>query len=567
LADKLVEIAEQFKVLKASASSQPDDNPKAAALKADAQKAIDAGELAKADALLADVETEQKRDFDRLALKVAETSARRGEIALTRLRYSEAANHFANAAAVFPPGGANEDKRIGYFRRERDALFQQGDEFGDNRALSSAIERNRRLIDLQPRDRVPLDWATSQNNLGLALRTLGERESGTERLDEAIVAFRDALKERTRERVPLQWAETQNGLGFALIKRGLREIGTARAARFEEAVAAFRDVLREITLARGPRQWSTAQNNLGLALKALGGRESGTAKLEEAVAAFREALKGTTRERVPIAWAAIQNNLGAVLYTLGRRESGTAKLEEAVAAYREALKEHTRERVPLRWAINQSKLGNALRTLGEREIGTVHLEEAVAAYRDALKERTRERVPLQWARTQNNLGNALQALGEREGGTARLEEAVAAYTEAINADSKYAVAYNNRCWARVIVGQQLQQALADCNESLRILPNDADTLDSRGFAHLKLDQLDDAIVDFDVLAIIGQAAAVATHENPARGIQESNPTATVLAVGVRLATKPRPAPTQGARRPRNRDALRYRCSVVARPTP
>jgi hypothetical protein len=41
-----------------------------------------------------------------------------------------------------------------------------------------------------PRDRVPLDWATTQNNLGLALWTLGERESGTARLEEAVAAFR-----------------------------------------------------------------------------------------------------------------------------------------------------------------------------------------------------------------------------------------------------------------------------------------------------------------------------------------------------------------------------------------
>ena len=45
------------------------------------------------------------------------------------------------------------------------------------------------------RDRVPLDWAATQNNLGTALQTLGERESGTERLDEAVAAVREALKE------------------------------------------------------------------------------------------------------------------------------------------------------------------------------------------------------------------------------------------------------------------------------------------------------------------------------------------------------------------------------------
>jgi len=82
LAAKLVEIAERFKDLQATASAQPGDDPKIAVLKTDAQKAIDAGELAKADALLADVETEQRRALDRLAVNAAETSAGRGEIAL-----------------------------------------------------------------------------------------------------------------------------------------------------------------------------------------------------------------------------------------------------------------------------------------------------------------------------------------------------------------------------------------------------------------------------------------------------------------------------------------------------
>ena len=56
----------------------------------------------------------------------------------------------------------------------------------------------------------------TQNNLGNALWTLGERESGTARLEEAVAAYRAALEERTRERVPLDWATTQNNLGNAL---------------------------------------------------------------------------------------------------------------------------------------------------------------------------------------------------------------------------------------------------------------------------------------------------------------------------------------------------------------
>jgi tetratricopeptide (TPR) repeat protein len=89
---------------------------------------------------------------------------------------------------------------------------------------------------------VPLDWAMTQNNLGLALMRLGERESGTKRLEEAVAAYRAALQERTRERVPLDWAMTQNNLGRALAMLGERESGTKR---LEKAVEAYRAALQE----------------------------------------------------------------------------------------------------------------------------------------------------------------------------------------------------------------------------------------------------------------------------------------------------------------------------------
>ena len=207
----------------------------------------------------------------------------------------------------------------------------------------------------------------ARTNLGIALWTLGERESGTARLEEAVAAYRAALEEWTRERVPLDWATTQNNLGNALQTLGERESGTAR---LEEAVAAYRAALEERTRERVPLDWAMTQNNLGNALQTLGERESGTARLEEAVAAYRAALEERTRERVPLDWAMTQNNLGNALQTLGERESGTARLEEAVAAYRAALEERTRERVPLDWAMTQNNLGTALwsaRRAGERD--------------------------------------------------------------------------------------------------------------------------------------------------------------------------------------------------------
>ena len=57
---------------------------------------------------------------------------------------------------------------------------------------------DRAALEERTRERVPLDWAATQINLGLALQTLGERESGTVRLEAAVAVYRAALEEWTR---------------------------------------------------------------------------------------------------------------------------------------------------------------------------------------------------------------------------------------------------------------------------------------------------------------------------------------------------------------------------------
>jgi tetratricopeptide (TPR) repeat protein len=75
---------------------------------------------------------------------------------------------------------------------------------------------------------VPRAWVNLQNNLGLALERLGEREGETHTLEEAVSAYREALKEATRERSPRQRASIQNNLAFALYRLGEREAGTEK---------------------------------------------------------------------------------------------------------------------------------------------------------------------------------------------------------------------------------------------------------------------------------------------------------------------------------------------------
>ena len=75
---------------------------------------------------------------------------------------------------------------------------------------------------------MPLNWATTQNNLGNTLLALGERETGTERLEEAVVAYRAALTEYTRDHVPRHWAMTRNNLSNALLALRERAASTGK---------------------------------------------------------------------------------------------------------------------------------------------------------------------------------------------------------------------------------------------------------------------------------------------------------------------------------------------------
>jgi tetratricopeptide (TPR) repeat protein len=227
-----------------------------------------------------------------------------------------------------------ELKRHEESKRRRVRILEEAVRFDElTLDVGVAIEKLRLIANLTERSE-PEDIATYLFDRAGEFCERGDQKGENSALLIAIAAYRDALKERTRERVSLNWAATQNNLGNALWRLGARESGTARLM---EAVEAYRDALKEFTRERVPLDWATTQTNLGNALTTLGERESGTARLVEAVEAYRDALKERTHERVPLDWAMTQNNLGAALQTLGARESGTARLMEAVDAFNACL--------------------------------------------------------------------------------------------------------------------------------------------------------------------------------------------------------------------------------------
>ena len=84
-------------------------------------------------------------------------------------------------------------------------------------------------------------------------------------------------------------------------------------------------------------------------------------------------------------------------------------------------------------------------------------------------------------------------------------------------DPRVVQAYNERCWARAILGQELDQALRDCNAGLRLNPHAPKLLDSRGLVNLRRNQLDKAIADYNEALKINPKIAWSLY---GRGIAE-----------------------------------------------
>jgi hypothetical protein len=247
--------AEEYRQLRDRLDGLTNDDPRVQALRQKAGAQIGTGDFADADATLSDAERldlivieELESLAERRRTSAATTRAERAAAARLRLDYRAESAHYRAAAKIV----AHDAVAAWTYRlREASALYDHGSEFGDNQALRDAIALYRALIPLMQRAERPLDWAMTQNNLGNALQTLGQRESGTARLEEAVAAYRAALEEWSRERVPLDWAMTQNNLGSALSTLGQRESGTAR---LEEAISCWDACLTVVSSAWLP-EW------------------------------------------------------------------------------------------------------------------------------------------------------------------------------------------------------------------------------------------------------------------------------------------------------------------------
>ena len=189
--------ADEYTELRERLSHLTSGDPRVQELRREAAALIGDGAFETADGKLSEAENidlkaieEQEFITERRRPSAAGSRAARGDAARLRFDYRTAAAHFAAAASMVV---RSDMDTWGFRLRQASALYDQGLDFGDNAALGEAIAVYGEALGLVPRERVPLDWATTQYNLGNALSTLGARENDTARLEEAVAAYDAAL--------------------------------------------------------------------------------------------------------------------------------------------------------------------------------------------------------------------------------------------------------------------------------------------------------------------------------------------------------------------------------------
>jgi tetratricopeptide (TPR) repeat protein len=170
-----------------------------------------------------------------------------------------------------------------------------------------ALEELEERLARYPPDRYPIQHATAQFHLGLALTNLGELEGAETALVTAARLF-------DPERLRVEHAKALNALGATI----------RLAGRPEEAAEAFRRAAESFAAAAQPLEQGAASFNLGLVRRELG-------ELEAAIEALEQARGLLNPDRVPERAASAARELGATLLSAGALDPAIEALEDAVA--------------------------------------------------------------------------------------------------------------------------------------------------------------------------------------------------------------------------------------------
>ena len=176
------------------------------------------------------------------------------------------------------------------------------------------------------------EWAREQYNLGNAFCDIPESDAPRRKWQLAVEHYRQALTVRTRERDPVRYAATVQNLGTAY-----RELPDGdRATNVRAAIGYYSRAISVYRHDSFPAQHAALHNNLGNAYLCLPGSTGATRRnIRRALLHFEHALKIRQRARRPCDYAATQFNRGQAYAKQIEVDQGTG-FDEAVCCFREA---------------------------------------------------------------------------------------------------------------------------------------------------------------------------------------------------------------------------------------
>jgi tetratricopeptide (TPR) repeat protein len=223
-----------------------------------------------------------------------------------------------------------------------------------------------------------LVWAKAQHLLGAAYCALVLEEASSNSvanlLNRAVECYQRALQYRTPDAAPLDYAETQNNLGVTYLY--LAHLVDNRTYYMKRAFECLQRALEHYTPDATPLQYSTVQRNMGGAYLSFAEFKDRAANLKRAVECFQRALKYCSPKTAPLSYAQQQNSLGDAYFRLARIEDRDLNLYRAVECYQRALKYFTPDAAPDEYAEMQYDLGLAYQALKDEEKARAAFQEA-----------------------------------------------------------------------------------------------------------------------------------------------------------------------------------------------
>ncbi|GIU71910.1 MAG: hypothetical protein KatS3mg003_1389 [Candidatus Nitrosocaldaceae archaeon] len=210
--------------------------------------------------------------------------------------YDDIINKFKDDKEIY----ASAHFKIGYLSIE--LITYKG--LDKKKLVKKAIKAYEEALTIRTKDKYPLDYAMTLNNLGNAYRTLAEVEDKAENCKKAIKAYEEALTIRTKDKYPLDYAMTLNNLGNAY--RTLAEVED-KAENCKKAIKAYEEALTIRTKDKYPLDYAMTLNNLGIAYRTLAEVEDKAENCKKAIKAYEEALEIV--KDIPYLYNIISKNL------------------------------------------------------------------------------------------------------------------------------------------------------------------------------------------------------------------------------------------------------------------